>query len=472
MALFSSLCHAAPLANDPDMKACRELEADKAIAACDRVLQANPLSREREIEARDMLGVNQTNTARFDDAIANFTRVIALDSKKSGAYSSRGVAYANKKDFDKAFADFSTALKLNPKNAVAYFERCDLNVLQKKYELALSDCDKLVSLRPAVGLAWATRARVHLLQHDSDLAIADLNKAIRLDPKNSRFYWARAMAYSQKREDAKAVADDLTAAQLEPDDWRILSSLSSDLLIAHREDGLAIFDGLVHKHPQAAAPYYFRGQAYEQEKKLKEAIADLGTYIRLRPEDARGYSLHGTYLEEAGEYGKASSDFGQAIEREKQPRALAAAYENRCVSTAEAGIDLGAGIADCNRALHMDEGRWEAYNGRGFAEFRQEKYAAARADFDKRIAVQIEPEDLVTAAEQSIANFLTGRAIDDISYFRGSILGTELAMAFCGRGLTKTKMGDTRGANDDLATAEKLDADSVAKCKRVYGAAR
>src|SRR5262249_7670370 len=158
-----------------------------------------------------------------------------------------------------------------------------------------------------------------------------------------------------------------------PDDWDVLSDLSIHLIFAHR-DGVAIFDGLMRRHPQAAAPYYFRGDAYGLQEKLEPAIADLSTYIRLSPEDPRGYSLRGTYLEEAGDYGRASTDFGETIKLQTDPKLLSAAYENRCVSRAEARDQLAAGIEDCNRALNMNDGWWEAYTGRAFAEFRQKKY--------------------------------------------------------------------------------------------------
>ncbi len=56
---------------------------------------------------------------KYDDAIADYEKAIALDPKYALAYTNRGVAYYRKGAFDRAIADHSKAIALEPKFAHA-----------------------------------------------------------------------------------------------------------------------------------------------------------------------------------------------------------------------------------------------------------------------------------------------------------------------------------------------------------------
>lgn len=51
---------------------------------------------------------------RYAEAIADFTKVIALDPKNHSYYSLRGFAYEKKGQRTQAIADYRTSIKLNP----------------------------------------------------------------------------------------------------------------------------------------------------------------------------------------------------------------------------------------------------------------------------------------------------------------------------------------------------------------------
>ena len=58
-------------------------------------------------------------TKRYDEAIADFTRTIALDPKDHSYYTLRGYAYELKGQRDQAIADYRRAVKLNPKGSAS-----------------------------------------------------------------------------------------------------------------------------------------------------------------------------------------------------------------------------------------------------------------------------------------------------------------------------------------------------------------
>jgi tetratricopeptide (TPR) repeat protein len=56
---------------------------------------------------------------KYDDAIADYTKAIALDPNVATAYTHRGLAYGRKGEVDRAIADFSKVLELDPSDQVA-----------------------------------------------------------------------------------------------------------------------------------------------------------------------------------------------------------------------------------------------------------------------------------------------------------------------------------------------------------------
>jgi len=91
---------------------------------------------------------------KYDDAIADYTKAIALNPNDATAYSNRGVAYGSKGAFDRAIADYTKAIALKPNVALAYT------------------------------LAYTNRGYTHEKKGDKEQAIADFRKALEIDPSD------------------------------------------------------------------------------------------------------------------------------------------------------------------------------------------------------------------------------------------------------------------------------------------------
>ncbi|MDO8637611.1 MAG: tetratricopeptide repeat protein, partial [Dehalococcoidia bacterium] len=65
-------------------------------------------------------GIDLANAGKYDEAIAEYTKAIAIDPKYANAYANRGIAYNNKKQYDMAIIDLSKAIELDTKNADAW----------------------------------------------------------------------------------------------------------------------------------------------------------------------------------------------------------------------------------------------------------------------------------------------------------------------------------------------------------------
>jgi tetratricopeptide (TPR) repeat protein len=104
-------------------------------------------------------GTNLLRTGQIDDAIADFSKAIEIDSAASkGAISdemksrlgrahfSRGLAWHSKSDLDKALTDFDKAVSLDPGNANAFMMRGLVRITQGLDEDANRDFKKSVAL--------------------------------------------------------------------------------------------------------------------------------------------------------------------------------------------------------------------------------------------------------------------------------------------------------------------------------------
>lgn len=82
--------------------------------------------------------------------------------KLVSAMTSRGNANYGKRNYDQAISDYSAVIALDPDNANYYNYRCWAFVLKGDAESALSDCNKSLELRPDDSNTLDSRGIAHL----------------------------------------------------------------------------------------------------------------------------------------------------------------------------------------------------------------------------------------------------------------------------------------------------------------------
>ncbi len=101
------------------------------------------------------------NLGEFDQALADWTRAIDLDSNQVDAYTARGTYYQSRNDTAKALADFERSLLLNP-TVDGYFQRGQVYAALGQFDKAIEDYDRAIAERrdaPWVYLARSTAKR-------------------------------------------------------------------------------------------------------------------------------------------------------------------------------------------------------------------------------------------------------------------------------------------------------------------------
>ncbi|MDR0411150.1 MAG: tetratricopeptide repeat protein [Treponema sp.] len=122
-----------------------------------------------------------------EKALADYTRMIAVDPKRPDGWNGRGNLYCDIGEYDKAIADYTQCIPLSP---------------------------------DGYGTYWSNRGIAYYKKGDLDTALADLNKSIESwgDPECSS--WAllhRGIVWRNKGELDKALADFMLISSYEPE---------------------------------------------------------------------------------------------------------------------------------------------------------------------------------------------------------------------------------------------------------------
>jgi tetratricopeptide (TPR) repeat protein len=117
---------------------------------------------------------------RYQEALADFDRAIALDEKYSWAIASRGRTYRLMGRYQEALADFDRAIALDEKLAWVIANRGEAYRLMKRYQEALADFDRAIALDEKDAWYRYCRAQAYMLIGQIKAFESDIQAAIEL----------------------------------------------------------------------------------------------------------------------------------------------------------------------------------------------------------------------------------------------------------------------------------------------------
>jgi tetratricopeptide (TPR) repeat protein len=116
-------------------------QLDKALVAINKAIQLQPNNPNLYNQKYAVLD----SLKRYAEAEVAINAAIKL-SPRAVFYFNRGVVYGEQKKWELALADYSKAIAINPDNADAYINRGVVYNEQKKWELALADYSKAIAI--------------------------------------------------------------------------------------------------------------------------------------------------------------------------------------------------------------------------------------------------------------------------------------------------------------------------------------
>ncbi|MDR0994394.1 MAG: tetratricopeptide repeat protein [Verrucomicrobiota bacterium] len=221
---------------------------------------------------------------KYEEAFADYTKVIELNPENAVAHFNRGSAYAKIKKYEEAIADFDRAIELNPAYEEAYNNRGNAYAEIKKYKEALADYTKAVALNPAYAGAHFNRGSAYAEIKKYKEALADFDRAIALNPTYAEAYNNRGIAYAKIGKYKEALADYTKAIELNSEyAVAYLNRGNAYQACEKYEEALVDYTKAIELNSEYAVAYLNRGNAYLELKKCEEALADFEKAIRLDP---------------------------------------------------------------------------------------------------------------------------------------------------------------------------------------------
>lgn len=120
---------------------------------------------------------------KIDEAISDYTFMIAFKTDLVKAFYNRGTLYSEKKIYRLAIEDFNSALKLDPKHKNAFYNRGATYFDLKDYDKAIADFTQVITLNPTEKDAFDYRALSYCKKGQTNLALKDQEQAIKLGAK-------------------------------------------------------------------------------------------------------------------------------------------------------------------------------------------------------------------------------------------------------------------------------------------------
>ena len=206
-------------------------------------------------------GVIYYEFGEYDNALADFSKVILIDPNNLFSTLGRAATYNKLGNYYDAISDYNKVLKINPEYFDAYYLRAGVHVSIGKYENAIEDYTIAIKSNPLDYEAWVKRGKVYYRMRLYDKASSDANRAIKINSDNPESYFIRAKSYLAIEEWDKAI-----------DDYTILIRISP-----------------INNH----ISYFQRGFAYLKSGQYRKAINDFTDLIKLEPNEAKAYFNRG-----------------------------------------------------------------------------------------------------------------------------------------------------------------------------------
>ena len=393
------------------------------------------------------------DSGRFDEAIADLTKAIALDPRNSIALADRGLAYVWKEDYSAAEKDLAAAAAIDPNESVVFRARGLIAEQKSDYDAAISAYTRSLESEPGNGFSLGHRARVYRQLGDYDKALTDSDQALKLLPDwtDLRLMRATILTLQGKREGAAAEATTLIR-ESPGSSFAIVAAARIYTRVGMRTEAMQAFDKALALKPEAFI-YLNRAQS-RPATDFAGRRDDLDAALKLEPdnvdviaEEARLYATAGDYKRSLTLYDRLvnpSAAFSEyAVERatvlykagrqaeaqrifaEQRPKAKTAQhYNSLCWAKATAGIELDSALSDCQESLRLKPDSGPTIDSLAFVKLRQGKIDEAISLYTQAIAKR------------------TGSA------------------SYMGRAIAYSRKGDKAHSQADLNEALKLDPDA------------
>ncbi len=274
-----------------------------AMAASDNCYQANLLLAELDISLGNM----------------NEALKLARDAAKKQSFSPAAHATLARVEFfresmKKAKSEARRAVELDPFNSSARDTLAMIAVAEGQLKTAKSEALRAIALDKNNAHAHDVLAQVYMLKRRRAAAILHWQRAIDAEPNYvpARLHLAQMFNVIHKPEQA---AENLKhALKIEPDNDALLAELGRSNELEHRfDDAESLYKKAIENNPQRPATHARLASFYLDRFKLRPALNEADTAIKVNPAHYIGYYVKGLIHDELDNTESATFNYKQAL---------------------------------------------------------------------------------------------------------------------------------------------------------------
>lgn len=223
----------------------------------------------------------------LEEALADYTSVIAQDPYYSEYYLERGNLYRRLGRNEEALADYEHAVAYSPPYVEAYFNRANMLSLCGRDEEALADYDYILEIDPTYLDARINRASILYEQGNYAASLQDVECGLRQDPENAQLFCTLGLLAMVQEQTERAYQAFSKALQCDP---LLIAAWTNRAILSFEESKVeAAIEDLSRALALEENPtvLYNRGIAYQAQNLWQAAIDDFTRALALSAEDAQ-----------------------------------------------------------------------------------------------------------------------------------------------------------------------------------------
>lgn len=409
-------------------------------------------------------------------ALADYEAAVALDPQNPDTLAWRGLCRLRLRRFDEAIADYTRLISMRPGEARGYRRRGEALVLSGKPADALRDLERAIAIGgDEVAPALCARGTAQEALGDIEAALASYDAAVERDPANVSPRLRRFRIYSEREDWARCQVDAEAMLARAPDNTSLLLA-HARLCVANRQrdEALAAYDRLIALEPGNAAAHKERSALFVGKGDTLAAHADMARAFELTPDDpeiraARGCDMvQAAKTDEDREAGFALIASSAELDAENPEAWARAAYRFRQCGYPDKAIHF------ITRALELDPESVEYLDERATCihcaappvyidpEGHRAGLVAALADIERAIELSEEDDLELYRSRASLREDLgdlEGALADQTKMIE---IAPDFIDAYMDRARLRKRTGDMPGALEDAARVKEREEEFIA----------
>ena len=284
----------------------------KALDSYTASLQMAPTDEPHRWGAVARMHVNLGNCAEAEAALE---RVKTFSAEE---YFVRALLRRQQKRYREALADCTLGLQTKPNGLRLVTMRASLRNALGDFKGAKADATRALKLDPERDYAWCALGIAQRNLGQLEASVASLSRALDLGPKQAalyyfRFIFERALTFAEMKNSPAAFQDVSRALELQPDFWGYLHR--SGLLMKQKKVKAALGDltSALKLRPSNAFARRTRARIRLEARDFQGAISDLTLVLEHKPQDSEALALRGYAHLRSDETQAARRDLEQAL---------------------------------------------------------------------------------------------------------------------------------------------------------------